>query len=301
MRTEQVTFRSEGVELAGLLRFPDTEEGRYRPIVQGPGWLGLKDGKAYERYHAALADAGFATLIFDYRGFGDSGGERGRISPSDQLTDLINAVTYITTRDDLDADNIGALGSGGTGGGNVFLLAHQDARIRAIVSQVPVADGRDWLHRMRPEHEWLSFLQALDDDRRSRVVHGQSRLVDPREEIMVATPERKQTTVKSDVDGRVPSKVAISCADEILRYRPIDAAASIDVPGMVIAVEHDATTPTDHALQLFEALRGPKQLVMQRHTSHYAAYETYGDQIAPAIASWFDEHLQRQGLEITRY
>ena len=33
-------------------------------IVQGPGWLGLKDAKLYLRYHEALTEAGFAVLIF---------------------------------------------------------------------------------------------------------------------------------------------------------------------------------------------------------------------------------------------
>ena len=46
---------------------------------------------------------------------------------------------------------------------------------------------------------------------------------------------------------------------------------------MVIGVEGDATTPTDHAERLYEAARGPKTLLMQRHTTHYAAYDRYWD------------------------
>jgi uncharacterized protein len=298
MNTERVAFYSEGVELSGLLRGPDRASDPMRAIVQGPGWLGLKDASMYEPYHEALAAAGFATLIFDYRGFGDSGGERGWLSPTQQLTDLMNAVTYLTSRDDVDGDNIGAFGSGGTGGGNVFLLAQADPRVRAIVSQVPVSDGEDWLHRMRAEHEWLSYLDELRLDRIQRVTTGGGRKVDPREGIMVATPERKQTAVKRDVDGRVPSEVPLACVDEILRYRPIDAARQLDVPAMVVAVEGDATTPTDHATDLFHALSGPKKLVMQRHTTHYAAYKEYGAQIAPMIVAWFDQHLQRGGLDV---
>ncbi len=97
-------------------------------------------------------------------------------------------------------------GSGGTGGGNAVLLAAVDERVRAAVSQLPVADGRDWLHRMRSEYEWLDFLKALDDDRRERVTSGKGRLVHPREEIMVPTPERRATTVKADVDEPHPDR-----------------------------------------------------------------------------------------------
>ena len=78
---------------------------------------------------------------------------------------------------------------------------------------------------MRPEHEWLTFLAELDADRRQRVLTGQGRLVHPREAIMVPTPERRTTKVKADVDGRIPTEVSLAAADEILAYRPIEAAA----------------------------------------------------------------------------
>ena len=47
MRTTEVTFYSGGDEIAGLGRTPDTGDGPFRAIVQGPGWLGLKDAKLY--------------------------------------------------------------------------------------------------------------------------------------------------------------------------------------------------------------------------------------------------------------
>lgn len=297
MKTTNVEFTSEGDRLAAIWRTPETP-GPYRAIVQGPGWLGLKDAKLYVRYHEALVAAGFAVLIFDYRGFGDSEGDRGILSPARQLQDLVNAVTYLTTRDDVIADAIGVFGTGGTGGGNAVLLAGVDPRVRAAVSQVPVADGTDWLHRMRQEHEWLAFLACLDEDRRLRVTTGAGRLVHPREEIMVPTPERRATTIKADVDDRIPSAIPLSCAEEILAYRPIDAAARLTTPLLVIGVEGDATTPTDHAEALYAAAKGPKQLIMQRHTTHYAAYDRYWAQTTPRIVDWLDRHVQPSHVDI---
>jgi len=291
VQTTEVSFFSEGERIAGLWRTPEPPSpGPLRAIVQGPGWLGLKDAKLYLRYHEALTGAGFGVLIFDYRGFGDSEGEKV-LSPARQLQDLRNAVTYLTTRDDVDPDAIGVFGSGGTGGGNAVLLAVADPRVRAAVSQLPVADGRDWLHRMRSEHEWLAFLADLEEDRRARVLHGKGRLVHPREEIMVPTPERRATRVKADVDDRIPTAVSLSAADEIVEYRPVDAAARLDKPLLVIAVEDDATTPTDHAEAIYQAARGPRRLVMQRHTTHYAAYEQYGEQVTPEIVGWLDRFV----------
>ncbi|MCP4301062.1 MAG: prolyl oligopeptidase family serine peptidase [Gammaproteobacteria bacterium] len=297
MREERVSFFSEGVRIAGILRLPDSSDGPYPGIVQGPGWLGLKDAKLYLRYHNALTDAGFAVLIFDYRGFGDSEGANDILLPAMQLEDLINAVTYLTTRDDIDADNIGAFGSGGTGGGNSIMLAAHDSRVSCAVSQVPVADGEDWLHRMRSEYEWLDFKASLEEDRKQRVLTGEGKKVHPREGIMIPTAERKKTTIKKDVDGKIPSEVLLRSAEAILQYKPIDVVHRVPAL-LVIGVEGDATTPTDHAVALYEEAEEPKKLIMQRHTTHYAAYETYGDQVTPAIVEWFQAHMNRGNLDI---
>ena len=72
MKSTEVEFYSEGDRIAAIWRTPDEVTGPLRAIVQGPGWLGLKDAKLYVRYHEALTAAGFGVLVFDYRGFGDS-------------------------------------------------------------------------------------------------------------------------------------------------------------------------------------------------------------------------------------
>lgn len=300
MKTSSIEFFSEGTRVSALWRTPDAVSSPLRAIVQGPGWLGLKDAKLYVRYHEALVEAGFGVLVIDYRGFGDSDGPK-ELSPRVQLEDLINAVTYLTTREDVDADAIGVFGTGGTGGGNAILLAAADPRVRAAVSQVPVADGEDWLHRMRSESDWLEFLASLEEDRRARVTTGQGRRVHPREEIMVPTAERRTTTVKADVDDKIPNEVSLAAADEILAYRPIEAARGLRTPLLVIAVEGDATTPTDHAVALYEAAAGPRRLVMQRRTTHYAAYDRYWTSVTPLIVDWFDRHVRNGGVVVTSW
>ena len=294
VKTEAVEFRSDGARLRGFLHRPDVEAERLPFIVQGPGWLGLADAKLYGPYHQAFTDAGFAVLIFDYRGFGESEGDRGTISPAGQIEDWRNGIAYMRGRADMAGDRGAIFGSGGTGGGNAILAAAEEPEIRATISQVPVADGRDWLHRMRPEHEWVAFLAAVEADRRARASGGSGVTVAPREGIMIETPERRESSVKSDVDARVPSAVPLASAHGILEYRPIDAASRVRAL-MVIGVENDAVTPTDHARQLYDAARAPKKLVLQSGTTHYAAYKQYADVVIPMMVDWLRRLVLQEG------
>ncbi len=286
MRTEPVSFFSEGARLSGFLHRPGAAGDRLPFIVQGPGWLGLADAKLYVPYHQAFTDAGFAVLIFDYRGFGDSEGDRGTISPTWQLADWRNAIAYMRGRSDIDARRGGIFGSGGTGGGNAVLVAAAEPEMRASISQVPVADGSDWLRRMRAgADEWERFRASVEADRRQRATTGQGTVVHPREGIMIESAERKASTVKADVDSRIPTAVPLSSAQGILDYRPIDAAERVHGL-LVIAVEDDPVTPTAHAEMLFEMSAAPKKMVIQRGTTHYAAYKQYAGEVIPMMVEW---------------
>lgn len=298
MKSQEVDFYSEGVRLHGHLHLPDAPIARSPFIVQGPGWLGLADAKLYRPYHEAFTAAGFAILIFDYRGFGASDGDRGTLSPALQLQDWRNAVCYMSSREDMDPDRVAIFGSGGTGGGTAVLVSALEPAVRATISQVPVADGRDWLHRMRQEHEWIAFLASIDAERRTRAATGTGTTVHPRQGIMVETPERRASAVKADVDGRIPNAIPLSAAHAILEYRPLDLAGRARGL-MVIGVADDAVTPTDHAERLYAAAASPKKLVIQRNTTHYAAYAQYAGQVIPLMVDWLrDLVLREDDIEI---
>jgi cephalosporin-C deacetylase-like acetyl esterase len=303
MIEERVAFFSGGQRVAGLLRLPDPGRGGSLPpsgwpaIVQGPGWLQLKEAKRNLPYHQAFTDAGFAVLVIDFRGFGESDGDPTELSPAMWLEDLQSAVTFLTTRDDVDADRIGTFGSGSTGGGNAVMLGGVDQRVRCAVSQVPIADGADWLRRMRREGEWFEFLARIEADRQQRVLTGQSELVHPREELMVKTAERLAREASEKVEDGHVQKVTLRSADALLAYRPIDVAASARAL-LVIGVEDDPVTPTDHCTALYDRAPHPKKLIIQRNTSHYGAYEQYAPVVIPEMVAWFGRHLTSGPIDV---
>jgi uncharacterized protein len=302
MRTEKVNFYSEGDRLAGVLYLPDSDRGKPFPgVVQGPGFLGLKDAKHYIMMFEKLCEAGYACLCFDYRGWGDSEGKnRGWVMPKWQAEDIRNAITYMQTRSEIDPNRIATYGSGGTGGGNAVYVAAIDPRVKCCVCYLGVSNGRDWLHSMRREYEWVDYLKRIEEDRKKRVLTGAGDIVSAREEIMVATPERKATTIKKEVEAKIPDAMPLACAEAILEYSPLDVVDKIAPRGaLFIAVENDAVTPEQQSFDLYEKAGEPKKLVLYRQTTHYGIYNDYFDDVAANVIDWYNRHLKYEKVEIT--
>src|SRR6266550_5893250 len=102
--------------------------------------LGAVKEMYLEPFARRFAEAGIAALLFDYRGFGASGGEpRQRIFPRDQIEDYRSALTWLSLQPEIDADRLGVWGSSFSGG-HVLHVAAYDPRVKAVVSQVGAMD-----------------------------------------------------------------------------------------------------------------------------------------------------------------
>lgn len=100
-RAEDVTFTTDdGVTLHGWFVPADSTAARFTVIVfnGNAGHRGMRAPLA-----AALARHGVATLLFDYRGYGDNAG-----SPSEDglARDAHAARKYLTTRPDVDTNRV---------------------------------------------------------------------------------------------------------------------------------------------------------------------------------------------------
>jgi hypothetical protein len=107
-----VTFDSNGDRLAGTLYLPAGASAR-QPVpalVVTGAWFTVKE-QMPTRYAHEMVRRGFAALVFDFRGFGASGGAiRQRETPAAKIEDIETAVNFLGRQPEVDGARIGGLG-----------------------------------------------------------------------------------------------------------------------------------------------------------------------------------------------
>lgn len=127
----KVTFYSEGTPCVGMLGLPDDYKAgdKRGAVIFCHGFTGIKEMYLPENAKR-LQTEGYVTLNFDYRYFGESGGEpRSRLIPLAQVTDIRSAITFMQQQPEVNPDRIGLYGAG-FGCANVTYTAGIDERVK---------------------------------------------------------------------------------------------------------------------------------------------------------------------------
>src|SRR5690349_21316196 len=135
MQRRDLSFSAGSDSCAAWLYSPGGVGGSVPVVVMAHGLSGTRRdrlGPFAERF----AEAGFAALVFDHRGFGDSGGEADLFDPAMQLEDWRSAIAFARSLPGVDAGRIATFGSS-MGGGNALAAAAEDPDVAAAISQVP--------------------------------------------------------------------------------------------------------------------------------------------------------------------
>lgn len=299
-----VSFDSDGTECAAWLYRPDRP--RSAPlVVMGPG-LAAERTFGYPALAEGLAERGVATLLFDYRRFGDSEGTpRGVISISNQLADWDAAIDRAMQLDGVDTDRL-ALWGHSLGGGHAIKVAAEDHRVDAVIAHSPIVDGRAVLRSNG--YPWLG--RALTAGIRDRALGPVGRLhsipivppaaygrdAQPDGETALRTianqsgmrtgenaerqpqqfallPHREAAEaltelvpLRSDWNNRIRARVVL----DLWGYRPGSVAEDLHVPTLLVTGADDSIVPAASVARTSQQL--PRGTFLALPTDHFSLF-----------------------------
>ena len=269
--TEEVTFRSAGFEISGVLVKP-AEVGVFPAVVilHGSGPESLSD-PAYKATANTLVRAGFAVLLYDKRGVGKSGGDFDSALYSDFVDDAVEAVRYLRHREDVDANRIGLFGNSESGWFTPE-IAYRSGNIAFIFNRV--GPPLPWINTVL----WEVRNEFLDAGVAEADIEKLLDITERRWSYYTAAgldPSLAEGPVRDAINADLTAlRASVPLADQVLpeRLRPYEmefysdfsADASydpgpflrlIDVPMFYAFGENDVNVPTEQCVEYLEVLR----------------------------------------------
>lgn len=246
--SEEVRFDSGAIELVGTLVRPATR-GPHPAIVVvcGSGAQGRRNSPdvwTYRSWGELFARRGFAALVYDKRGVGESGGDWLTCSLQDLAQDARAAFDAVARRPGIDAKHVGMMGIS-QGGWIAPLVANADPRVAFVVLLVgpAVAVDEQELDRIEntlraEERGDAEIAEALAFARRTfDVAYGAS-------EWSALEPEARAAAAKpwAEVVG-IPKEPADLAWWGRNRYDPAEALGKLKCPVLAIYGGADPLVP----------------------------------------------------------
>lgn len=300
MTREDIEFQGEGgVTLRGWFYHAQNATTPAPAIVMVHGMTAVKE-MHLEDYAEVFAEAGLNVVAYDHRNFGASDGTpRQENDPVLQHRDIRNAITYVSTRPEVDGSKIGLWGSS-FAGGHALLVAAVDKRVKAVVSQVPFISGsRQLSAAVRPDFT-AHLREQFDGDRLNRFAGGEPAIIpavtaDPTAPAMMPSPDAYAWFTKTAAD-RAPSwknELTARSLEWASEYEPGSYISRISpTPLLMLVAANDTVTPFQFALDAYEAAREPKEIKVVPG-GHFDAYDGPGfEECATAARAHFVKHLR---------
>ncbi|MDX2226874.1 MAG: alpha/beta fold hydrolase [Verrucomicrobiae bacterium] len=282
-----------GLPLAGDLYLPEPMPAgdRVPGIVLCQGYTGLRN-LLLPGIAQRLAQKGLAALIFDYRGFGDSGGPRERLYPENLVRDVRNGLSFLSQQPEIESSQLGLYGVS-FGGAVAAYAAALDRRVKAVVSVSAFADGEELIRANYPPEEFRKLL-----DRASRALNHQATVGVEAHfhplEIMSFEPGAEK--VYEEFVKKMPqlqTRMAFDTLDSILNFKPIDVVHRIAPRAyLIIHAEKDRKTSLEQAKALARKAGEPCQLAVFPDCDHPDLDRGHGMEEQVRLAGeWFKSHF----------
>lgn len=276
--------------IALTLRKPLSTLGNLPVIILCHGFCGIQE-ILLPPFAEAFTRAGFCTVTFDYRGFGASAGERGRLEPAMQIEDILTVTDWVKQHPFFNNQRIGLWGTS-FGGCHVFGAAADNADIRCIVSQLAFADGEDIVtgHMSAEEKEgFIATLTKMADKKRAT---GKEMFVN----ITRVLSDEESKAFFEQNKTRYPAmdiKIPFLTVRETLQYKPAENAARVTCPTLVVVAGKDNVNPAAQGQGLYNAVKATdKQFYCEENARHYDIYSgAHFDSVIQVQLDWFNKHL----------
>jgi fermentation-respiration switch protein FrsA (DUF1100 family) len=303
-----VVFDSAGLELAGHLYTPqDGVTGRRPAIVVGHPGSGVKE-QAAGLYAERLSREGFVTLAFDAAYQGESEGTpRGLEDPAHRVEDIKAAVSFLTTRDDVDPGRIGALGICASGG-YVLPAAAGDHRIRAV-GTVSAADiARQFRLGADGAQDPAGFQGMLDAASAARTAEAGGQGVGTFDLFPDTAEQARAMGGRHGFDGweyyrtdrarhpRSATSLTWSSVDRMAFFDAFRFVGLITPRPLLMIVGSEAVTSW-MSVEAFQGAHGPKELHWIDGAGHVDLYdkEQYVGPAVTKLSDFFGAHLGGAG------
>src|SRR5258708_2060338 len=287
MAEQRVTFRFEGLTLAGVVRVPDGvgANARRPAFIVLHGFGSNMNAGNVRKPCAMLAELGYVTLAFDMPGCGDSEGEKGRLICLEQVGAVSQALSMLAQHPHVEPARIAVLGSS-FGAAVAVHAGGVDQRIAAVVSASGWGHGERKFRGQHPGPEaWARFTAMLEEGKRHRARTGQSLMV-PRYDI-VPIPEQMRAHVVPGSIQVFPAETAQSMYD----FRAEEVVGRIAPrPLLLLHSTADSVTPVEQSIGLFRHAGQPTELHLFADTDHFMFAES-NTRVRRVVQDWLADYF----------
>ena len=304
MARTTVTFDSAGITLVGHLHTPDAPASGPRPaLVVGHPGTAVKE-QTSGTYARLMAERGFVTLAFDAAHQGESGGlPRGLEDPAQRVEDFKAAVSYLTTREEVDADRIGLLGICASGSYSLA-AAGGDHRVRAVAAVSTAEPARQFRLGADGTQDPAVFLALLDAAAAARSTAARGE--DPGTMTMFPETVEQARALGGEhgaegFDYYCTPRGGHERSAKSLAWESIDRMALHDAflavpligPRPVLQIIGERAVTAWMAVEAHQRATGPKEIHWIKGASHVDLYDRkqYVDQAVEKLTGFFTAHL----------